>query len=313
LLINKPKGIVVENSLDINYSINNNLKEIFIQQSLDKNNSINNNLKKITVQKTSKVEKVSGIAMPQNILDSAMNELRSIEFQENMLLDIGFSKEGVQKISSEDKTKLLKTKDLPIEIQKDINKTIAKIKKNGFDETSDEYSDEIIDIMNYIISNSEQVDNIRFSLSNIPNIILNNYDYMGYTFPGIYSTEAVNGSYGTVRRVFQSFSSSHILIVEESGLNNNAGSYSIEAFINSKVYGYPSTYLIKKSPNGNTYAFLTWLIPDYDFRLYFVGDIDNQTKQILFDIANQLSKVNITEENNQTNENNDSIQLNGLN
>lgn len=238
-------------------------------------------------------KKTLGLAMPKDVLDNAMKELRSAEFRKDTLLHIGFSEEGAQKISSEDRKKLLKIKDLPTKIQKDINQRIAKIKKNGFDETSNKNSDEIINVMNYIISNSKQVDKLRFSLSNISNIILSNYNYMGYTFPGVYSTKTVYASYGTLRRVFQSNDSSHILIVEEVGLNDNAGSYAIEAFINSKVYGYPSTYLIKKSPNGNTYALLTWLIPNYDFRLYFVGNIDGKTKEILFDIANSLSKINI--------------------
>lgn len=274
MYINKPQGIDMANSLDVNYSINANSK-------------------KVPVLKPFKVEKTLGLAMPKDILDNAMKELRNIEFNKSMVLNVGFSEEGAQKILSEDRTKLLQVKDLPIEIQKNVNQAIANIKKNGFDETTDKYSDEIINVMNYIISNSKQVNNLRFSLSNIPNIILNNYNYMGYTYPGVYSIKSVYGSYGTARRVFQSNDSSHILIVQESGLNDNAGSYAIEAFINGKVYGYPSQYFIKKSPNGNTYVLLTWLIPDYDFSLYFVGKIDNQTKKILFDIANSLSKINI--------------------
>lgn len=211
------------------------------------------------------------IPMPENILKNAIQELESDEFQKDLLIDIGFDKEGSEKILTEDPKNPLSATNLPKDIQESIQNMLKDRKKNGYDKTSDKNTHEITGVMNYIVSTSKSIPNIRFPLSNIPTIVGTNYNYIGYTFSGVFDTQAVEGTYGSVRRVYNSSDSSHILIIEESANNKHAGAYLIKDFVNTVVNEYPAIYSIKKSPNGKHFALLNWIIPSYTYDLYFVG------------------------------------------
>ncbi|MCU7905991.1 MAG: hypothetical protein KZQ76_09045 [Candidatus Thiodiazotropha sp. (ex Epidulcina cf. delphinae)] len=240
--------------------------------------------------------------MPYDIKEKALLEIESTSFQQRDLTDMGFSSEGAEKLASNDpKNNLISIEDMPKELQDAVRRELEKSKANGYDDVSDRSADEITGVMNYIVSTSASIPNLRFSLSNIPKAITQNYSYIGYTFPGVTYNESVS-SYGTVRRVYQRLDSSHLLIVQERGLDNGTKSNLTKEFINTEVNGYPAIYAIKKSPNGNAYAMLDWNIPSYSYVFYFVGPLKNSRNMLGF-MGAEISKVN-ADKNDTSQENN---------
>jgi len=211
-------------------------------------------------------------------------------------MDIGFSEEAATKILSGDPNdSLLSIDSLPEELQTSIKVELEKSKKNGYDEVSEQGAEGITNITNHIVDTSSEIPNIRFVLSKIPDIIVFNYNYIGYSFPNASIMEAVasEGTHGTVRRVFQRLDESHILIVEESTLGSGSANL-IQEFVNAQVFGYPAIYAIKKSSSGKTYAMLNWTIKDYSYNLYQINSLDN-ANNILGAIGNSLTEINVKE------------------
>ena len=99
------------------------------------------------------------------------------------------------------------------------------------------------------------------------------------------------GIQGTARRIFQKLDQSHILIVEESTLQNGSANLIME-FINAQVFGYPAIYAIKKTPSEKKYAVLNWTTKNFSYSLYLVNSIDN-AQNILGEIGSSLTEINL--------------------
>ncbi len=244
---------------------------------------------------------------PQNEKDKKFNELslslatsdpEGIERALKILahqsaLDAGFSEDAARKLMSGDPDdSLLSIDSLPDELQSSIKEELEKNNKNGYDEVSEEDAEGIINIVNYIVDTSPTIPNIRFTLSNIPDIINFNYNYIGYSFPNtsVLGTASL-GIQGTARRVYQHLDESHILIVQESTLQSGSANL-IQEFVNTKAFGYPAIYAIKKTPSDKTYAMLNWRAKDFSYNLYLINSLEN-AQNILGAIGNSLTEINL--------------------
>jgi len=208
-------------------------------------------------------------------------------------LDAGFSEDAARKLMSGDPDdSLLSIDSLPDELQSSIKEELEKNNKNGYDEVSEEDAEGIINIVNYIVDTSPTIPNIRFTLSNIPDIINFNYNYIGYSFPNtsVLGTASL-GIQGTARRVYQHLDESHILIVQESTLQSGSANL-IQEFVNTKAFGYPAIYAIKKTPSDKTYAMLNWRAKDFSYNLYLINSLEN-AQNILGAIGNSLTEINL--------------------
>lgn len=211
-------------------------------------------------------------------------------------VDSGFSEEAARKIlSGNPDDSLLPIDSLPEELQLTIKKELEQSKKNGYDDVSDQDAEGIINIINYIVDTSPLIPDIRFTPSQIPDIINFNYNYIGYSFPNtsVMGTASF-GIQGTVRRVYQRLDESHILIVQESTLQSGSANL-IEEFVNTQAFGYPAIYAIKKSSSGKKYAMLNWATKDFAYSLYQINSLEN-AQNILGAVGNSLTEVNLKKE-----------------
>ncbi len=234
----------------------------------------------------------SYVSLAPSVIKQMNEDLESLMLQHTM--DMGFSEEAAKKmLSGEPNNSVLSIDSLPAELQPLIKEELEKNKKNGYDEVSKEDSEGIVNIVNYIIDTSPTIPNIRFTLSKIPNIIAYNYNYIGYSFPNtsLLGVTSGQGIQGTARRIFQKLDQSHILIVEESTLQNGSANLIME-FINAQVFGYPAIYAIKKTPSEKKYAVLNWTTKNFSYSLYLVNSIDN-AQNILGEIGSSLTEINL--------------------
>ncbi|SMN14178.1 hypothetical protein BHECKSOX2_51 [Bathymodiolus heckerae thiotrophic gill symbiont] len=227
------------------------------------------------------------------IMRIAEKEIFSKAFQDEMMTDMGFNKEAVAKLDTDNPDEnLLSTKDAPPELRNLIEKQLAEDKKRGYSEMGNEAMSRRINAIHYILG-SYPIKSTTFSPANIPEYVNNNYDYFGYTFPGASYGDGLNIKHGTLWRLYQAKNASHIILLQESGHGIGiGGSYTFKETINEKVLNYPAKYLLFQSPNRQSFTLLTWNIKPYGFALHFIGLPNDNNKNILMKFAEELTKTN---------------------
>lgn len=227
------------------------------------------------------------------IMRVAEKEIFSKAFQDEMMADMGFNKEAVAKLDIDNPDEnLLSTKDAPPELRNLIEKQLAEDKKRGYSEMGNEAMSRRINATHYILG-SHPIESTTFTPADIPAYVANNYDYLGYTFPGASYGDGLNIKHGTLWRLYQAKNTSHIILLQESGHGIGiGGSYTFKETINENVLNYPAKYLLFQSPNGQSFTLLTWNIKPYGFALYFIGLPNDNNKNILMKFGEALTKTN---------------------
>lgn len=227
------------------------------------------------------------------IMRMAEKEIFSKAFQDEMMADMGFNKEAVAKLDADNPDKnLLSTKDAPPELRNLIEKQLAEDKKRGYSEMGNASMSKIINAIHYTLG-VYPIKSTTFSPADVPEYVDNNYDYLGYTFPGASYGDGLNIKHGTLWRLYQAKNASHVILLEESGHGvGMGGSYTFKETINEKVLNYPAKYELFKSPNGQSFTLLNWSIKPYGFALHFINLPNDDNKNILMKFAEELTKVN---------------------
>ncbi|MBA5248535.1 hypothetical protein MNB_SUP05-SYMBIONT-4-440 [hydrothermal vent metagenome] len=208
----------------------------------------------------------------------------------NPLASLGFSKNMSNVLNSKNPHNLISLNDMPEQLRNSIRLDLEKRKRNGFDEVNEKDADEITGILRHIINTSDAINKLSFNKSLIPDVIVTNYDYQGYTFPNYTDHQSEIITYGTLRRVYYRHNTSHLLIVEERSLHSG-GAALIKELINSSVDDLPAMYVLKKSKLGERYAMLSWVTSNFVYSLYQVGNIDD-SKSILHFVAKEITNLN---------------------
>ncbi|MBA5248694.1 MAG: hypothetical protein FE834_04045 [Gammaproteobacteria bacterium] len=226
------------------------------------------------------------------IMRMAKEEVLSKAFQDKTLVKMGFNQEAVTKLDADNPDEnLFSIKDAPPKLRNLIESQLAEDKKRGYSEMSNEAMSRRINAAHYILG-SYPIKSTTFAPADIPEYVANNYDYIGYTFPGASYGDGLNIMHGTLWRVYQDKNAGHIVLLQESGHGKYAGSYTFKETINENVLGYSAKYLLFKSPNGQSFTLLTWKIKSYGFALHFIGLPNGNNKSILMKFAEELIKTN---------------------
>ena len=227
------------------------------------------------------------------IMRMAEKEIFSKAFQDEMMAEMGFNKEAVAKLDSDNPNEnLLSIKDAPPELRNLINQQLAEDKKRGYSEMNNASMSKIINAIHYILG-LYPIKSTTFPPANVPEYVNNNYNYLGYTFPGASYGDGLNIKHGTLWRLYQAKNANHIILLEESGYGIGiGGSYTFKETINESVLNYPAKYELFKSPNGQSFTLLNWDIKHYGFALHFIGLPNDNNKNILMKFAKELTKTN---------------------
>ena len=186
--------------------------------------------------------------------------------------------------------------ELPEELRGDVAESLALEELNGFTKVSEFDSNEIINIEQFIIGLDISKAKITFKPSMLPDNLVANYAYLGYTHPNYSIKKGVkNMRNGTLRRLFKNHESGRMLIVEESSDSTGPGAVIIEEAVNASVEQRPARFSVMKSVGNQTYASLNWTTKKLAYTRYQIDDIEN-AKDLLIKLG-----IEITVHNNQPN------------
>lgn len=240
-----------------------------------------------------------GADLPEDIRKAVLEDVKNNNLAYDSIIRSGFSEKAAEKMSSTSPDNTISINDMPPEMQESIREELRYILEKGYDEVEDRHADEIIRVRDYMSDNSEEIsDRINFELSKIPESVNENYKEIGHAFPNAFVSESENGTYDTIRRVFQSNSDSQdLLIIEETSLQSGSANL-ISEFVNSSVNEYPAIYSIKNTQDGEFYAMLNWTTQGYAYSLYQGGTVNDDTLKVLNSIASSITEVNTTNRSN---------------
>lgn len=199
----------------------------------------------------------------------------------------GFGKDAAEKMANRGPNRTLNTDDLPAAIAGSVRLKAEQFKKNGFQDADPPEADEILNINNYIEGDSVPIERLSFSESALPDEIIENYSYVGHSFPG--AGQSKSNSNDTVRRVFRYMGSGPILIIEEQTLNHGNAAL-LSDFVNTKVSEYPAILSTKKAGPNESYETLNWVTRNSAYMIYAVGD--DTDKEYLISLAEELTRLN---------------------
>lgn len=253
--------------------------------------------KKIQIQKEmQKLNNNFEVDLPEDIRKSVLQSIKNNSLVNDAVIESGFSEKALEKMISTSPDNIISINDMPPEMQEPIREELRQTLENGYEEVEDRYADKIIRVRDYMSDNSEEIpDRINFELSKIPESVSENYKEIGHTFPNAFVSESENGTYDSIRRVFQSNNndSQDLLIIEETSLQSGSANL-ISEFVNSSVNEYPAIYSIKTTQDGESYAMLNWTTQGYAYSLYQGGTINDDTPKVLNSIARSITEVNTT-------------------
>ena len=220
------------------------------------------------------------VAEPSAIQASSEREIEHDKFDE-------LSSENPDFISLE---------EMPDELRVMVTESLALETSNGFVEVSEFEANEIINIEKFIIGFDISNARITFEPSLLPNYIVANYEYLGYTHPNYSIKKGVkNMRNGTLRRLFKSRKSGSMLIVEESSDSVGPGAVLIKEAVNASVAQRPARFSVMKLDDNQTYASLNWTTKKLAYVLYQIDNVEN-AKESLVRLGSE-----ITVHNNQKN------------
>lgn len=263
-------------------------------KNINVNNITDNNFNELPNNQSSPLNEknVFNKERDNEIMRMAKEEVFSKEFKDKVLVDMGFNEDAIAKLDSNNsEDNLLSTKDAPPKLRNLISQQLAEDKERGYSLMGNTAMSRRINAVQYILG-SYPIKSTTFSPANIPEYVNNNYDYLGYTFPGASHGDSLNIKHGTLWRLYQAKNASYIVLLQESGHGKYAGSHTFKETINENVLNYPAKYLLFKAPNGQSFTLLTWKIKFYGFALHFIGLPNNNNKNILMKFGEELTKTN---------------------
>jgi hypothetical protein len=208
----------------------------------------------------------------------------------------GFSDHGTSVMANNDPFSLMSINDLPTELQEVLRKELEEYEKYGYDLISDKGADEIVRINEYVYKDPDTISSsVDFALSELPESLTDNYEYVGHAFPGAIISQSEDEPHDTIRRVYKSTDSSdHLIIVEEtSSESGDTATALTKEFVNTDVNEYPAIYSKKKTESGKTYAMLTWTTQTSAYSVYQVGSVDEKTAGKIGSMAGEISDANV--------------------
>ncbi len=219
----------------------------------------------------------------------------SSENLEYLLEHDGYSRRGVEAVLSSNPYYLLTIDDFPSDMQESILASIEEERQNGYVEVDEFDANEIIEFESLIIGRDETNANLIFDVAALPEIILNNFEYPGYTHPN-YSVQPAVATMqnGTLRRVFTQITSGNLLIVQQSVQSAGNGSTMLRESVNTSVAGLPARFFIARSTSGRRYATLLWNTKHHDFVLYQTADLGNAESHLV-SVGEALTRVQLSE------------------
>jgi len=221
--------------------------------------------------------------MSDEALNKAFNKyMNDKSLIEESLVQSGFSQEAGEAFASDDAKALIHVMDLPEEIRQDILSDLKLREEEGYVVAPELEAEEITGIMNYIAGTDVASANVEFELSNVPEIVSESYEYIGYTYPN-YSenTDMSQVENNTIRRVFSSHTSTDYVIIEESPNVAGARAVQIAEYINTEVGDQPAILHDHLSESGKEFTSLNWTDETHAFTLYKVGDSGQHQNQLM--------------------------------
>lgn len=218
-----------------------------------------------------------------------MDEETSIRLRRESMVDgAGYSEEGAKAFERGESIAL---KDMPESLRDEYQKELENLKKDGYLKISEEDMSDIVDVSSHLIGQKkDNIKNINFEPSNIPELLKSKYQYAGYAFEPVSYSEKNGSPSNTLRRVFIDPDTSSTIMLEEEPITKDYKSSLVKEFVNTQINGREAKFEIHKSPANRTYSMLTWSTDAHVYTIFQFGAPAN--KQEVIAIGNELSQIN---------------------